>query len=146
MALSRYVVVQRLHVLRNVQKSVMHVQSCCFANPNLFLFCRSRCPRRRRCLSILIFKPDQTALISGLSGVWCLPLPNDMVRWWTADFKQVPDTFHRGRMTSRDDDVYYPDLDSASDWLKICSILRKTVGRVVKCRLFSQALIQFRET
>ena len=30
------VVVQRRQ--RNVQKSVMHVQSCCFANPNLFHF------------------------------------------------------------------------------------------------------------
>ena len=36
---------------RNVQQSVMHVQSCCFANPNLLLFCRSRWRRRRRCLS-----------------------------------------------------------------------------------------------
>ena len=34
------VVVQRRQ--RNVQKSVMHVQSCCFANPNPLLFCRSR--------------------------------------------------------------------------------------------------------
>ena len=40
------VVVQRRQ--RNVQKSVMHVQSCCFANLNLLLFCRSRCRRRRR--------------------------------------------------------------------------------------------------
>ena len=32
-------VVQRR--LRNVQKSVMHVQSCCFANINLSVFCRS---------------------------------------------------------------------------------------------------------
>ena len=31
---------------RNVQKSVMHVQSCCFANLNLLLFWRSRCRRR----------------------------------------------------------------------------------------------------
>ena len=31
----------------------MLVQSCCFANLNLFLFCRSRCRRRRRCLSSL---------------------------------------------------------------------------------------------
>ena len=38
------VVVQRR--LRNVQKSVMHVQSCCFANLNLLLFCRPRCLRR----------------------------------------------------------------------------------------------------
>ena len=45
------VVVQRR--LRNVQKSVMHVQSCCFANLNLLLFCRSRCRHRRRCLSSL---------------------------------------------------------------------------------------------
>ena len=40
------VVVQRRQ--RNVQKSVMHVQSCCFACLNLLLFCRSRCRRRRR--------------------------------------------------------------------------------------------------
>ena len=46
------VVVQRRQ--RNVQKSVMHVQSCCFANLNLLLFCRSRCRRRRRCLSSLM--------------------------------------------------------------------------------------------
>ena len=39
--------------LRNVQKSVMHVQSCCFANINLLLYCRSRFRRRRRCLSSL---------------------------------------------------------------------------------------------
>ena len=41
------VVVQWLQ--RNVQKSVMHVQSCCFANQNLLLFCRSRWRRLRRC-------------------------------------------------------------------------------------------------
>ena len=39
--------------IRNVQKSVMHVQSCGFANRNLLLFCRSRWHRRRRCLSSL---------------------------------------------------------------------------------------------
>ena len=33
---------------RNVQKGVMHVQSCCFANRNLLRFCRFR---RRRSLS-----------------------------------------------------------------------------------------------
>ena len=44
----------------NVQKSVMHVQSCCFATVYLFLFCRSRWRRRRRrrrrrrCLSSLL--------------------------------------------------------------------------------------------
>ena len=43
------VVVQRRQ--RNVQKGVLYVQSCCFAIINLLLFCRSRCRRRRRCLS-----------------------------------------------------------------------------------------------
>ena len=45
-------VVQRR--LRNVRKSVMHVHSCCFADINLLLFCRSLCRRRRRCLSSLL--------------------------------------------------------------------------------------------
>ena len=38
-------IVQR--ALTNVQKSVMHVQSCCFARMYLLVFCRSRCCRRR---------------------------------------------------------------------------------------------------
>ena len=44
--------IRHLHVVvvlrgqRNVQKSVMHVQRCCFANLNLFLYCRSHCRRR----------------------------------------------------------------------------------------------------
>ena len=38
--------------LRNVQKSVMHVQSCCFANINLLLFNCSRC--RRSCFNSLL--------------------------------------------------------------------------------------------
>ena len=45
-------VVQRR--LRNVQKSVMHVQSCCFANLNLLLFCRSLWRRHSLCLSSLL--------------------------------------------------------------------------------------------
>ena len=45
------VVVEWRH--RNVQKSVMHVQSCCFTNLNPLLFSRPRCRRRRRCLSSL---------------------------------------------------------------------------------------------
>ena len=37
--------------LRNIQKRLTHVQSCCFANLNLSgFFCRSRYCRRRRCL------------------------------------------------------------------------------------------------
>ena len=41
---------------RNVQKSVMHVQSWCFANQNPLLFCRSRWRRRCRCSSSLLTK------------------------------------------------------------------------------------------
>ena len=39
---------------RNVQNSVMHVQSCCFVNLNLLLFCRSLCRCLRRWLSSLL--------------------------------------------------------------------------------------------
>ena len=46
------VVVQRWQ--RNVQKSVIEVRSCCFANLTLLLFCRPRCRRRGCCLSSLI--------------------------------------------------------------------------------------------
>ena len=45
------VVLQRRQI--NVQTNVMHVQSCCFVNPNLLHFCRSRCLRRRRGVSSL---------------------------------------------------------------------------------------------
>ena len=42
--------------LRNVQKSAMHVQSCCFVNVNLLLFSFLNCCRpRRRCLSSPLF-------------------------------------------------------------------------------------------
>ena len=40
--------------LRNVQKSMMLVQSCCFANINLLLFNCSCCGRRRCCLNSLL--------------------------------------------------------------------------------------------
>ena len=40
--------------LKNVLKSVMHVQSCCFVNRNLLLCSFSRCLRRRCCLSSLM--------------------------------------------------------------------------------------------
>ena len=45
---------------RNVQMSVMHVQSCCFANLSLLRFCRSRCRHRCRCLSSLPFLPENS--------------------------------------------------------------------------------------
>ena len=57
------VVVQRRQ--RNVQKSVMHVQSCCFANLNLLRFCRSRCRRRHRCLTSLKRREIEEREVSG---------------------------------------------------------------------------------
>ena len=64
--------IRHFHVLvvqrqqRNVQKSVMHVQSCWFGNL-LLLFCRSRCRwrrcRRRRCLSSLFFDGNTLSYI-----------------------------------------------------------------------------------
>ena len=39
------------------KKSVMHVQSCCFANQTYWFFCRSRRRPRRRCLRSLLFDP-----------------------------------------------------------------------------------------
>ena len=47
---------------KNVQKSSMHVQSCCFVYLNLLLFWRSRWRRRHRCLSsLLLFQKNETA-------------------------------------------------------------------------------------
>ena len=77
------VVVQRRQ--RNVQKSVTHVQSCCSAYLNLLFFCRSRCRRRRRCLSSLPFLainslPDWThrsfclARCKAPGNIWVLPV------------------------------------------------------------------------
>ena len=52
---------------RNVQKSVMYVQSCCYANLTLLLFCRSLCRLGRRCLNSLI-SPER-------------PFKSDFLRW-----------------------------------------------------------------
>ena len=41
--------------LRNVQKSVVHVHSCCFADINLLLFSRSLCRRLCRCVACMFF-------------------------------------------------------------------------------------------
>ena len=58
------VVVQRRQ--RNVPKSVMHVQSCCFACLNLLLFFRPRCRRPRSCLSSLLRTPLPPLEFEGL--------------------------------------------------------------------------------
>ena len=45
----------RARKAKKCTKSVMHVQSCCFANLNLLFFSRSRCRRRRHCMSLIKF-------------------------------------------------------------------------------------------
>ena len=45
--------IRKFHVaiMQKRSKSVIHVQSCCFSNVNVRIFCCSRCRRRHRCLS-----------------------------------------------------------------------------------------------
>ena len=52
---------------KNVQKSVMHVQSWFFACLNLLLFCRSRCRRRRRCVNSLLFRVHELLKIANIN-------------------------------------------------------------------------------
>ena len=59
-----------LHVVvqwwqRNVQKSMMHLKSCCFANLNLLLFWRSRWRCRHYCLSLLSLTKNMWEADSG---------------------------------------------------------------------------------
>ena len=63
------VVVQRRQ--RNVQKIVMHVQSCCFANLNLLLFSRPRC-RRRHCCSSSLLHLSVAEAVENQSWHWAL--------------------------------------------------------------------------
>ena len=89
------VVVQRRQ--RNVQKSVMHVQSCCFANLNLLLFRRSHCRRRRRrrrrrrCLSSLPVR--KCVQFSNWCSAWLnhLPLAQHVLGGATFNLSTVSD-------------------------------------------------------
>ena len=73
--------------LRNVQKSVMHVQSCCFANQTYCFFCRSRCRPRRRCLSSLLLlqrrlcggRPEAVAEVWKIKNAYALVLYHKVV-------------------------------------------------------------------
>ena len=64
---------------RNVQKSVIHVQSCCFANLNPLLFWSSRCRRRRRILRSPLFEvacsySHRFYLLCCVLAIWRSPL------------------------------------------------------------------------
>ena len=64
---------------RNVSKSV---QSCCFTNLNLVLLCRSRCRRRRRCLSSLVASASSCAVLPGASRHPRLRLETELNLQW----------------------------------------------------------------
>ena len=70
----------------DVQKSVRHVQSCCFPCLNLLLFCRSRCRRRRRRRCVNSLFPKSLSLTSPkLPFRLTLSLPE----WMLESFKVV---------------------------------------------------------
>ena len=64
---TRFHVVVEQRRQKNVQKSVMHVQSWFFACLNLLLFCRSRCRRRRRCVNSLLFRVHELLKIANIN-------------------------------------------------------------------------------
>ena len=83
------VVVQRRQ--RNVQKSMMHMQSCCFANLNLFLFCSSYCRHCHHSLSSL--NSHQFTRVSAITFFKfsinrpnnCIQMPPSLLlfnKWW----------------------------------------------------------------
>ena len=85
------VVVQWLQ--RNVQKSVIHVQSCCFTNRNPLLFCCSRLRRRRPC-----FSPQERFYFNGRTERSCTqtqtelePLYNSSIIHPESEFERVKD-------------------------------------------------------
>ena len=87
---------------RNVQESLMHMQSCCFANLNLLFFGHSRCccHCRHHWLSCLISS-----------------LRKQPTFHYTTD--GIPVKWHT-RNKHRNSSCHYPDLGSASDWSKTC--------------------------
>ena len=70
------VVVQRRQ--RNVQKSVMHVQSCFFACLSLLLVCRSRCRGRGRCVNSLLLEAGGGLILED----WGLMTCNEIKMGW----------------------------------------------------------------
>ena len=72
---------------RNVQKRMMHMQSCCFANLKLLLFCHSRCHCRHRWLSCLISsvrkQPTFHYATNGIPMKWHLRNKHrNSIIWW----------------------------------------------------------------
>ena len=62
------------------------VQSCCFANLNLLPLCRSRCCRRRRCLSSLLANFPLCSKSQKSSRK--LTRPSFLTRFWSGEWRR----------------------------------------------------------
>ena len=82
--------------LRYVQKRVMHVQSCRFANVSLLLFCRSRC---RLCcfISILLSSTNFAIMVTDVTLFFPIDEQNKTVKrrpcWCTEKILSVVNPF-----------------------------------------------------
>ena len=74
---------------RNVQKNVMHVQSCYFADPNLLLLCCSQCRRRLRCLSSLFWELHRLS-------IFCPSHSRSFIIFFWLFFHKVPRSWRLG--------------------------------------------------
>ena len=113
---------------RNVQQksAVMPVQSCCFANLNLLLFCPSRCPRRRHgCLSSLIIRWGskhqriQVNITEYAQVLTSLPVPHANGMTASNFFLQLQDTIEQSlssRRTAWYIDIHWNDPVTATNY------------------------------
>ena len=63
------------------KKCLMQVQSCCFANLNLLLFCRSRCLHCQRCLSSLLSSFQGNVKVEGRSVLYFKSKIGSIFQW-----------------------------------------------------------------
>ena len=97
------------------KKSVLHVQSCCFANLSVFLFCCPRWRRRRRCLSSL----KSTSFPGRFSlALWGWGCPNIQ----KTSFPAAVERPRNNRSNSVLITCHHPDMGTASGWLKESSL------------------------
>ena len=76
--------------LRNVQKSKLHVQGCCYARRNLLHFCPSYCHCRHYCSSSLLFCfCDITLLSIEFNWKTKVPLLSDRFYKYLFNMKEV---------------------------------------------------------
>ena len=121
------------------KKSVMHVRSCCFANVNLLLFCRSCSRRRRRCSSSLLFLTVQVQEVPNeeFEGGQLVPGPvlrincSEAVQFTKPVTIQLPISLHeqqvltQGPTTCRVRVLFLKSDDGPKRWIEITDDLVK---------------------